>query len=88
MQHSDHPVLFPLLLLCFLVLAGCSETSQIRGVHPRDVSKYSTFDSSGFSCGDGSSISWERVNDDHCDCVSGWDEPGTSGIRWHNQFFC
>ena len=68
-----------LLLFACLVLPLCSAHTPIRGVHPRDVSKYAVGDASNFACGDGSSVLWEQVNDDHCDCATGADEPGTSG---------
>ena len=68
-----------LLLFACLVLPLCSAHTQIRGVHPRDNSKYAVGDASNFACGDGSSVLWEQVNDDHCDCATGADEPGTSG---------
>jgi protein kinase C substrate 80K-H len=71
--------IFLLLLPAFAELTGCLAHANVRGVHPSDISKYSATDYSSFACGDGSSISWERVNDDHCDCASGADEPGTSG---------
>jgi hypothetical protein len=68
------------LLACALS-SFCLAHSELRGVHPSFITQYSVKHSASFSCGDGSSISWERVNDDHCDCASGADEPGTSGMQ-------
>lgn len=65
--------------IVFALFSGCLALSEFRGVHPREASRYAASHSSSFSCGDGVSISWERVNDDYCDCASGLDEPGTSG---------
>lgn len=76
------------LLVSLSVLSSILAQSHVRGVHPADMSKYSVADHSSFACGDGSSISWDRVNDDHCDCASGADEPGTSGEhRFRAHFF-
>ncbi len=80
MRVTDFRAFGFLPILACAVLTGCfAQHSHFMGVHPGDVAKYSVKDASTFSCGDGSSISWELVNDDHCDCVSGVDEPGTSG---------
>jgi hypothetical protein len=69
------------LLACALVSFCLAHSELPRGVHPSFTAQYSVKNSASFSCGDGSSISWERVNDDHCDCTSGADEPGTSGMQ-------
>ena len=79
MRVTDFRAFCFLPILACAALTGCFAHSHFRGVHPGDVAKYSVQDASTFSCGDGSSISWDLVNDDHCDCVSGVDEPGTSG---------
>ena len=77
-----------MLLVSLSVFSSILAQSHVRGVHPADMSKYSVADHSSFACGDGSSISWDRVNDDHCDCASGADEPGTSGEhRFRAHFF-
>jgi hypothetical protein len=90
MRVNSQTTFFLPLFAC-AVLSGCFAHSQFRGVHPSEIAKYTEQkESPFFLCGDGSSISWERVNDDHCDCPSGADEPGTSGkfsSIWHDSRF-
>ncbi|PVU98356.1 hypothetical protein BB559_001649 [Furculomyces boomerangus] len=61
---------------------------EIRGVAPKDYSKYKPNKEGLFQCLDGKKkISFDRVNDDYCDCEDGSDEPGTSACN-NSKFYC
>ncbi|CAF0988010.1 unnamed protein product [Rotaria sordida] len=69
-----------------IIFCGNIEHTVLRGVPTSLHSKY--VPSKNFSCLDGSStIPFEFVNDDYCDCRDGSDEPGTSACP-NGQFFC
>ncbi|CAF0992039.1 unnamed protein product [Adineta ricciae] len=72
--------------LLTIVVSGSVEHTVLRGVPAAQLSKYVS--SKPFSCLDGSStIPFEFVNDDYCDCRDGSDEPGTSACP-NGRFFC
>ncbi|XP_051161876.1 glucosidase 2 subunit beta [Leptopilina boulardi] len=63
-----------------------SKVISIRGIHPTKIPLYSP--DRDFHCLDGSLIiSFNKVNDDFCDCVDGSDEPGTSACS-NGSFYC
>ena len=62
------------------------EAVRPRGVRPDLATFYDP--SRDFQCLDGSTtITFEQVNDDYCDCRDGSDEPGTSACPNAN-FYC
>eukprot|EP00960_Hanusia_phi_P065285 766053-Hanusia_phi.AAC.3 len=75
-----------LAVVGMLVMAACSvQSDEIRGVQPEDAHLYAKKDM--FTCKDGSStFSFDKVNDEFCDCNDGSDEPGTAacanGVFW------
>lgn len=82
---------FLLILQALLVTAlpslklVASVPNNLRGVAPQDEKYYSA---ETIWCRDGSkSFSFERLNDDFCDCVDGTDEPGTSACP-SGKFHC
>lgn len=59
----------------------------IRGVDASRFNFYMT-NSGNFTCIDGlSTIQFDKVNDDYCDCADGSDEPGTAACP-HTEFNC
>ncbi|KAB5531108.1 hypothetical protein PHYPO_G00137100 [Pangasianodon hypophthalmus] len=66
--------------------AGAVEVQRPRGV---PLSRRNFYDeNSPFTCLDGSrTISFDRVNDDYCDCKDGSDEPGTAACP-NGSFYC
>lgn len=77
------PLLLPLLLGAPL---GAVEVTRPRGVSLTNHHFYE--ESKPFTCLDGSStIAFEWVNDDYCDCRDGSDEPGTSACP-NGRFHC
>ncbi|KAK0083151.1 hypothetical protein PV325_009236 [Microctonus aethiopoides] len=62
------------------------EVSRIRGISISVNSLYTP--NTDFECLDGSGkITFDKVNDDYCDCGDGSDEPGTSACS-NGSFFC
>ncbi|XP_057318949.1 glucosidase 2 subunit beta [Microplitis mediator] len=63
-----------------------TKVTRIRGI---PLSKNSLYDpKKDFSCLDGSRIiTFDKVNDDYCDCGDGSDEPGTAACS-NGFFFC
>ncbi|XP_006631658.1 glucosidase 2 subunit beta [Lepisosteus oculatus] len=77
-------LVFFLTLSCLLVAAV--EIQKPRGVPLTNRHFYE--ESKPFTCLDGTkTISFDRVNDDYCDCKDGSDEPGTSACP-NGNFFC
>ncbi|XP_026535401.1 glucosidase 2 subunit beta isoform X2 [Notechis scutatus] len=80
-----------MLLLCLglLSLSGLAYPVEVK--RPRGVSltNHHFYDESkSFTCLDGSAtISFDRVNDDYCDCKDGSDEPGTAACP-NGRFHC
>ncbi|KIY63469.1 hypothetical protein CYLTODRAFT_403178 [Cylindrobasidium torrendii FP15055 ss-10] len=75
------------LLLAPLPLAAFAAT-DVAGVHPDLLSRYTPSSSDKWTCLDGSKeIPWAFVNDDSCDCPDGSDEPGT-GACPDTWFYC
>ncbi|TSZ68950.1 Glucosidase 2 subunit beta [Bagarius yarrelli] len=78
----------PLLLMVSLAVASALavEVQRPRGV---PLSKRHFYDENiPFTCLDGSrTISFDRVNDDYCDCKDGSDEPGTAACP-NGSFHC
>ncbi|XP_051988574.1 glucosidase 2 subunit beta-like [Xyrauchen texanus] len=76
-----------LLTLVFAVSLGTPvEIQQPRGVPLSRRQFYS--ENKPFTCLDGSrTISFDRVNDDYCDCKDGSDEPGTAACP-NGHFHC
>lgn len=75
------------LLLCVCVgVASGVEVQRPRGV---PLSKRQFYEENKpFTCLDGSrTISFDRVNDDYCDCKDGSDEPGTAACP-NGSFHC
>jgi protein kinase C substrate 80K-H len=65
------------ILLASLPLSATAGPSNILGVSPDLLPKYTPSKSGTWKCLDGSKeISWDFVNDDSCDCPDGSDEPG------------
>ncbi|KAJ3384871.1 hypothetical protein HDU92_003344 [Lobulomyces angularis] len=71
------------ILLTFNALNLISSLSNLHGVNPKYLSKYSN---SFLTC-DGRNIKKEEINDDYCDCINGEDEPGTSACL-NSKFYC
>eukprot|EP00959_Pyramimonas_sp_CCMP1952_P282247 5899358-Pyramimonas_sp.AAC.2 len=68
-------------LLVFLALSTPSclaSLPPVVGVNPQFRAQYEqAAHPQGFSCLDGSlTVSWDRVNDEYCDCPDSSDEPG------------
>uniref|UniRef100_A0A674JWS5 PRKCSH beta subunit of glucosidase II n=1 Tax=Terrapene triunguis TaxID=2587831 RepID=A0A674JWS5_9SAUR len=79
-------MLLPLLLPVLNALASAVEVKRPRGVSLTNHHFYE--ESKPFTCLDGSStIAFEWVNDDYCDCQDGSDEPGTSACP-NGRFHC
>uniref|UniRef100_A0A452GF70 Glucosidase II beta subunit N-terminal domain-containing protein n=1 Tax=Gopherus agassizii TaxID=38772 RepID=A0A452GF70_9SAUR len=79
-------MLLPLLLPTLSALASAVEVKRPRGVSLTNHHFYE--ESKPFTCLDGSStIAFEWVNDDYCDCQDGSDEPGTSACP-NGRFHC
>nr|XP_032646097.1 LOW QUALITY PROTEIN: glucosidase 2 subunit beta [Chelonoidis abingdonii] len=79
-------MLLPLLLPALSALASAVEVKRPRGVSLTNHHFYE--ESKPFTCLDGSStIAFEWVNDDYCDCQDGSDEPGTSACP-NGRFHC
>ncbi|KAM3846030.1 glucosidase 2 subunit beta isoform 2-T4 [Vipera latastei] len=78
-----------LLYLGLLSFSGLSYSVEVK--RPRGVSltNHHFYDESKpFTCLDGSAtISFDRVNDDYCDCKDGSDEPGTAACP-NGHFHC
>ncbi|XP_063150496.1 glucosidase 2 subunit beta [Candoia aspera] len=78
-----------LLYLGLLSLSGLAYPVEVK--RPRGVSltNHHFYDESKpFTCLDGSAtISFDRVNDDYCDCKDGSDEPGTAACP-NGRFHC
>uniref|UniRef100_A0A8C3XLH8 Protein kinase C substrate 80K-H n=1 Tax=Chelydra serpentina TaxID=8475 RepID=A0A8C3XLH8_CHESE len=78
-------MLLPLLLPVLSALVSAVEVKRPRGVSLTNHHFYE--ESKPFTCLDGSStIAFDWVNDDYCDCQDGSDEPGTSACptgRFH-----
>ncbi|XP_013920573.1 PREDICTED: glucosidase 2 subunit beta [Thamnophis sirtalis] len=78
-----------LLYLGVLSLSGLAHPVEVK--RPRGVSltNHHFYDESkSFTCLDGSAtISFDRVNDDYCDCKDGSDEPGTAACP-NGRFHC
>lgn len=74
----------PLSLLCLLfpVIASAAISSDAtadkhRGVLPARRPLYAPTSAGSWKCLSGDKeISWDKVNDDFCDCPDGSDEPG------------
>lgn len=61
---------------------------SIRGVHIKQSRFYVPDENGKFRCLlDGENIDFMRVNDDHCDCEDGTDEPGTDACP-NGKFYC
>nr|XP_020466238.1 glucosidase 2 subunit beta [Monopterus albus]XP_020466239.1 glucosidase 2 subunit beta [Monopterus albus]XP_020466240.1 glucosidase 2 subunit beta [Monopterus albus]XP_020466241.1 glucosidase 2 subunit beta [Monopterus albus] len=76
------------LLLLLLLSVGVSavEVQRPRGVPLSKLQFYE--EGKSFTCLDGShTISFDRVNDDYCDCQDGSDEPGTAACP-NGSFHC
>ncbi|XP_007488560.1 glucosidase 2 subunit beta isoform X1 [Monodelphis domestica] len=77
----------PLLLLLLLItITAAVEVKRPRGV---SLTNHHFYDKSKpFTCLDGSStIPFDQVNDDYCDCQDGSDEPGTAACP-EGRFHC
>uniref|UniRef100_K7FH56 PRKCSH beta subunit of glucosidase II n=1 Tax=Pelodiscus sinensis TaxID=13735 RepID=K7FH56_PELSI len=75
-----------LLLPVLSALASAVEVKRPRGVSLTNHHFYE--ESKPFTCLDGSStIAFDWVNDDYCDCQDGSDEPGTSACP-NGRFHC
>ena len=70
------------VLACVPLFAAASVASpSLRGVNPELRGFYSG-EGGKFKCIDGSkTISFDRINDDYCDCPDGSDEPGGDTAR-------
>jgi len=63
-------------------------TIEIKGVLHRDLKHYIPNARGNFKCvHTGVEISYDKVNDDYCDCDDGTDEPSTNACP-HGRFFC
>ncbi|CCA68517.1 related to alpha glucosidase II beta subunit [Serendipita indica DSM 11827] len=61
---------------------------KLRGVLPARRSLYTPTSAGTWKCLNGNKeISWDKVNDDFCDCPDGSDEPGTSACP-NSTFYC
>ncbi len=70
------PLLFSWICISSASQSAASSKLFVRGVPPELAARYSP-ESGNFACfGGGSSIDFDRVNDNFCDCVDGSDEPG------------
>lgn len=79
-------LLLPLLLSTLSGLASPVEVKRPRGVSLTNHHFYD--ESKPFTCLDGSAtITFDRVNDDYCDCKDGSDEPGTAACP-NGRFHC
>ncbi|KAG0166326.1 hypothetical protein DFQ28_001547 [Apophysomyces sp. BC1034] len=75
-------------LPCILAaVAVVQSAGVIKGLAPEKHSMYSP-SQGNWQCLDGSkSIPYSAINDDYCDCLDGFDEPGTSACP-NGQFYC
>ncbi|QPG73986.1 hypothetical protein FOA43_001303 [Brettanomyces nanus] len=64
-------------------------TAVLKGVAPKNYPLYVPDKDGNFHCLNDSTIviSFDRVNDDYCDCPDGSDEPGTSACS-NGKFYC
>lgn len=61
---------------------------SIRGVHTRNKRFYEKSDANTFKCINSmENISFDKINDDYCDCMDGSDEPGTNACA-NGEFHC
>ncbi|KAH0537889.1 glucosidase 2 subunit beta [Cotesia glomerata] len=67
-------------------VTGTTKVTRIRGIPQSKSPLYNP--KKDFSCLDGSRIiTFDKVNDDYCDCGDGSDEPGTAACS-NGYFFC
>lgn len=61
----------------------------LRGIRIRDIENYTKiFLDQKFKCLDGNAeISWDKLNDDFCDCPDGSDETFTNAVSYYSQLF-
>ncbi|CAF3368695.1 unnamed protein product [Rotaria sp. Silwood1] len=86
MMLSSYVTLFLISSIFTIISCGTVQHATLRGVPTSLHLKY--VPSKSFSClDDSSTIPFEFVNDDYCDCRDGSDEPGTSACP-NGQFFC
>ncbi|XP_028908574.1 glucosidase 2 subunit beta isoform X1 [Ornithorhynchus anatinus] len=78
-------------MIFLLLLGALSATAAVEVKRPRGVSlthQHFYDESKPFTCLDGSStITFDQVNDDYCDCRDGSDEPGTAACP-EGRFHC
>lgn len=68
--------------------ASLKTTPPVRGVHMALHQSYRPDRNNKFAClSDKKLISYDKVNDDYCDCQDGSDEPGTEACP-NGQFYC
>ncbi|XP_043289156.1 glucosidase 2 subunit beta [Venturia canescens] len=81
--------IFTTLLVFLIERGGHADGSQLPHVRGIPLSKNAVYaPNRDFECLDGSRLmSFDRVNDDYCDCGDGSDEPGTAACP-NGVFFC
>ncbi|ODV85380.1 hypothetical protein CANARDRAFT_7496 [[Candida] arabinofermentans NRRL YB-2248] len=77
------------LIATVLILSPLSIATTIKGVAPADLNLYVPDENGTWSCLNHPEIviSFDKINDDYCDCPDGSDEPGTSACI-NGQFYC
>lgn len=73
----------------FLIIIHSHALEVLRGVSPESIIRYQPDENGNWHCLNDPSIviSFDRVNDNYCDCPDGSDEPGTSACS-NGLFFC
>ncbi|KAI4457655.1 n-linked oligosaccharide processing [Holotrichia oblita] len=61
---------------------------SVTGIHTRNRRFYEKTDDNIFKCIHSMEvISFDKINDDYCDCLDGTDEPGTNACS-NGEFYC
>lgn len=77
------------LIVCAFFTGFGNALTSLRGISPNDLEKYKPDDNGNWHCLNNPEIeiSFDKVNDNYCDCPDGSDEPGTAACG-NGLFFC